>query len=528
MTERNARSTIFCFVGGLFVTLLCSSSSSAQDSLFVRREGNRLVLGGRAFYAIGVNSYFLQNLAAYNDTSHLIEVFRTAQQLGLTTVRTWGFYDGEDSTDAAVIQFSPGRYNERGLRALDYVVAKAREYSLRLIIPLVNNWDEYGGMNQYVRWRAQMMGSTEHVLDNRLLTGSRVSTESESQTVVQKITGAGNRSYVVQISSSLGHDDFYRDSTIKTWYKNYVSMILNRINVYTGLSYKDDPTILMWELANEPRSSDRSGVLVMDWIDEMSRFVKSIDENHLIGTGEEGHDISSSGYSDISHYNNRAWLFNGSAGVSFRANTSLPAVDVASVHCYTEDWGIQPTAGIQWLLDHQRMSSQMDKPLIVGEIGIRRQQSAFFDAVFNTALHGDVAGVLPWEFVYEGRYNNDGYAFSCPANRGVCPILSEYARLFQNKRSATLTTPSTIKLYPNYPNPFNYTTLISFDLAQRSSVLLSVYNLLGQSVATLLDEVRGPGRHALLFDAAMHASGVYIIQLTVVNAQLERKMLLIK
>src|SRR5207237_2175157 len=48
-------------------------------------------------------------------------------------------------------------------------------------------------------------------------------------------------------------DQFYTDPTIRKWYKDWIAHLLNRTNTYTGLQYKDDATILGWELANEPR-----------------------------------------------------------------------------------------------------------------------------------------------------------------------------------------------------------------------------------------------------------------------------------
>lgn len=494
---------------------IISVATFSQDSLFVQRNGVNLGLGGRPFYAIGVNCYYLQNLAAYGDTAHLIEIFREAQQLGITTVRAWGFFDGEDSTNPAIIQYAHGQFAESGLRALDYVVAKAKEYSIRLIIPLVNNWDDFGGMNQYVRWLARM---------TPLTTQQRF----EGTGDIQKIYGAGGRSYVVHTTETLAHDDFYRDSTIRQWYKNYIGMLFNRVNVFTGRMYKDEPAILAWELANEPRSSDRTGSLVSVWASEMSTYLKLIDTNHLIGVGEEGYDVFSSQYSHISSYADQQWLFDGTAGSSFTMNTSLPNIDIASVHCYPEDWGIPPSSAVTWMHDHQRLATVYNKPLIVGEVGIRRQMNVFFDGFFNVAFTENVSGILLWQFVYPGRFDNDGFAFSCPDDIAICSVILRYSDLYQKRITGTLIPPSVATLYQNFPNPFNYLTLISFDLAARDVVQLQIYNLLGQAVVTLVDGLREPGRHAVLFDATSFASGVYIVRLTSGSVRFDNKMMLVK
>ena len=80
----------------------------------------------------------------------------------------------------------------------------------------------------------------------------------------------------------------------------------------------------------------------------------------------------------------------------------------------------------------------------------------------------------------------------------------------------------------NYPNPFNPSTVINYSVANRGKVSLSVYNLLGQKVAQLVNEVRTQGRHTVQWDATAHSSGVYFYQLSVADNVLTKKMLLIK
>jgi hypothetical protein len=88
--------------------------------------------------------------------------------------------------------------------------------------------------------------------------------------------------------------------------------------------------------------------------------------------------------------------------------------------------------------------------------------------------------------------------------------------------------PTQLSLKQNYPNPFNPATQISFGLPGESKVLLEVYNLLGQRVATLLNERRTAGYHTVLFDAAGLPSGLYLYRLTAGETTLFKKMLLVK
>ncbi|MDG5766186.1 CotH kinase family protein [Balneolales bacterium ANBcel1] len=75
--------------------------------------------------------------------------------------------------------------------------------------------------------------------------------------------------------------------------------------------------------------------------------------------------------------------------------------------------------------------------------------------------------------------------------------------------------PNQIALHQNYPNPFNPSTTISYELSESSEVQLEVYDILGQRVALLTDEIRSAGTHSVNWDASGLASGVYIMQLTV-------------
>ncbi len=73
--------------------------------------------------------------------------------------------------------------------------------------------------------------------------------------------------------------------------------------------------------------------------------------------------------------------------------------------------------------------------------------------------------------------------------------------------------PEKFELFQNYPNPFNPTTTICYQLTKDSRVNLKVYNVLGQEVATLVDEHRQAGYHQEMFDATRHASGMYIYRI---------------
>ena len=84
------------------------------------------------------------------------------------------------------------------------------------------------------------------------------------------------------------------------------------------------------------------------------------------------------------------------------------------------------------------------------------------------------------------------------------------------------------KLEQNYPNPFNPSTVISFTVAKKSNVMLNVYNVLGEQVATLVNEVKDAGSYQVQFNASNLTSGIYICKLEAGSFSSTRKMMLLK
>jgi Secretion system C-terminal sorting domain len=88
--------------------------------------------------------------------------------------------------------------------------------------------------------------------------------------------------------------------------------------------------------------------------------------------------------------------------------------------------------------------------------------------------------------------------------------------------------PKQFSLNQNYPNPFNPSTTISFDLPKENHVTLNIYNLLGQKVASLLNEDMAAGTHSVNFNADNLPSGLYFYQLQSGNFNSIKKMMLLK
>jgi len=88
--------------------------------------------------------------------------------------------------------------------------------------------------------------------------------------------------------------------------------------------------------------------------------------------------------------------------------------------------------------------------------------------------------------------------------------------------------PIAYSLSQNYPNPFNPSTTIRYELPSRTDVVLKIFDLLGQEVATLVDEEKTAGRYEVLWHAARTASGVYFYRLQSGEFVETKKLVLLK
>ncbi|XP_017697071.1 mannan endo-1,4-beta-mannosidase 8-like isoform X1 [Phoenix dactylifera] len=370
----------------------------------VQRKGNQFVVGGQPFYFNGFNTYWLMIFAVDQSTRRKVtEVFQEALSVGYTVCRTWAFNDG----GWRALQKSPSVYDEEVFKALDFVVSEARKYKIRLILSLTNNWEGYGGKAQYVKWG--------------------------------KAAG-------LNLTSD---DDFFSDPTVKGYYKAHVEAILTRVNTYTNITYKDDPTIFAWELMNEPRClSDPSGDKLQAWIQEMAFHVKSIDPLHLLEIGAEGFY----GPSTPERLQLNPNTFAGKVGTDFIRNHRALGIDFASAHIYPDSWISNSITDehIQfvktWMQNHIDDSENvLGMPVIFGEFGVSSKddrfnltfRDKFITTVCTTQLNstrsgGSGGGCLLWQLFPEGaEYMDDGYAVVPSRSPSTSSILSLHSRRLQ-------------------------------------------------------------------------------------------------
>jgi len=111
---------------------------------------------------------------------------------------------------------------------------------------------------------------------------------------------------------------------------------------------------------------------------------------------------------------------------------------------------------------------------------------------------------------------------------GIAPDMGAYEFGDPAAISGGYKTPVVFHLNQNFPNPFNPVTKISYSLPVRAQVRLEVFNILGQSVAKVVDSFQDAGNYEILFDGSRMASGIYYYQITAGSHQAIKKMILLK
>jgi len=120
------------------------------------------------------------------------------------------------------------------------------------------------------------------------------------------------------------------------------------------------------------------------------------------------------------------------------------------------------------------------------------------------------------------------YLDSASAKSLITYVLNDFGEAPLGVRTIDEKIPREFRLYDAYPNPFNPTTKMQFDIAKISNVSLIVYDVLGREVARLVDETKPPGHYGVMWNASLLSSGVYFYRLKTGDFIDVKKMLLVR
>jgi sialate O-acetylesterase len=355
------------------------------------REG-QFVIGAKPYHFLGVNLWFGMNLGAA-DRSRLIRELDRLQQLGVTNIRLMASSEGPSTEPFRVmpaVQNAPGEYDETQLRGLDFLLAEMAKRDMRGVLVLNNFFQWSGGMAQYVSWA----------------TGDPIPYPDQNGHTWDEFQTYSARFYITEKAEAQ--------------YERYVAALTARRNTITGVAYRDDPTIMSWQLSNEPRGFAYSDAYVK-WVDRIGAFVRNRAPNQLISLGGEGKlDRHTPG-----------------TGTQFERVSRSPFLDYLTIHLWIENWGwydpSHPDAtwdvalgrSMSYLADHVSIAQALHKPLVLEEFGVSRDGRAYdpaapvthrdhflttvLEALYYLASEPTVvAGGNVWSWSGEGRPTTPG------------------------------------------------------------------------------------------------------------------------
>lgn len=347
------------------VPAVAASAAAASAPAFVATSGTGFTVGGRPFFVAGVNNHYLP----YGSHDEVTRVLDDAVAMGANVVRTFlqpviGSLDGSVPTIwhwrnqagaggelGAVSTYLLYWDTQKGgmtindgpdgMQKVDFLLAECGKRHLKLIIAFLDFWAYTGGVQQMRAW----YGSSD------------------------KATF------------------FFEDPRTRRDYRTWVEHVVQRVNPLTGLTYRDDPTIMAWELMNEGNTKPES--LRLAWTGEMSAYVKSLDPNHLV----------SSGHANITEK---------------LSDLTIPTLDFGTWHGYPLFYNLTPAQFNDMITEFCGVAARAQKPVLLEEFGYARsnRNSAEAYAMWLDTLMRDrnCAGWMVWRLVSlqdSGRYPAD-------------------------------------------------------------------------------------------------------------------------
>jgi len=379
---------------------------------FVTVRNGRFELRGRPYFYVGTNFWcccYLSDAGLPEGRQRMVRELDRLQSIGVKNIRLLA---GSETSPLAGsiprgITRAPHDYDEALLAGLDFCLAEMAKRDMRGILFLSNYWQWSGGFAQYVRW----------------ITGENI--PDPDRPVIARGDWSGFMKFSARLYTTPAANDLYR---------GYVTKIIQRRNTVNGRLYRDDPAVMTWELANEPRpdvnEANHSVPVFARWVDETARFIHDQDPNHLVCTGSEGIHGCLDKADD------------------FVTAHKSPAIDYVTVHMWLKNWGWlkDPQLGPDFetaaakARDHVEQhtvlaTDTLHKPLVLEEFGIPRDHEKYspdsptlardeyykrmFDQVADSCKAGRALQAANfWAWAGEGRPGAGGNMDSAAALMG--------------------------------------------------------------------------------------------------------------
>ncbi len=369
------------------IIFLLMNQFICQAQKFIVVEKGSFVKEGKPYRYLGTNFWYGMNLGA-SDKQRLIRELDRLNNIGVKNLRIVAGSEGNANTPWAIqpaLQVEPGIYNEELWKGLDFVLSELKKRDMVAILCLNNFWPWSGGFAQYVSWA-----------------------NGNEAIPYPPPAENGNWKTYQQYSAR-----FYSDSIAQKWFRNHIQKLIGRINSENNIPYREDSTIMAWQLANEPEGSNNIQNY-RSWIHETAKFIKILDSNHLVSIGSEG---------------NTPYPANGT---NFEKDHDSPYIDYMTFHLWIQNWDwYDPThanetydkaldKANEYISSHVQTAQKLNKPIVLEEFGISRDENSYsanasvkirnkyYASIFKRIEElsnciTEVSGVNFWAWSGEGR-----------------------------------------------------------------------------------------------------------------------------
>lgn len=338
------------FVGliPVFPMLFYSCASfNIENHNFIKVTNSKFTLNNQPYYFLGTNLWYGAYLGSSGKTGNrkrLIKELDLLHELGVDNLRILAASEKTEFRNSLspAIQIQPNVYDDDILIGLDFLLNEMGKRNMKAVLYLNNYWEWSGGMNQYNFW-----------------------TNGETVLPPKEDFDWGE---FMRTSAT-----FYSNDSANVLYQNYIKKIITRKNSFNDHYYFEDPTIMSWQLANEPRSwgNENQIAYYYKWIDSTAKFIHHLDPNHLISTGSEG--IVGSLMSEKIYKNAHSSKY----------------IDYLTFHLWIKNWNwydaknpektydSAKTKALNYVHAHLRLAIELQKPVVLEEFGIARDYENF-------------------------------------------------------------------------------------------------------------------------------------------------------
>jgi endo-1,4-beta-mannosidase len=376
---------------------------------FVKVQNGQFIKNGKPYYFIGTNYWYGPLLGASKAGLARMRIeLDDMQANGIDNLRVLvGAEQGDyPQMVSPALQYQQGQYNESLFRGLDHLLVEMKKRNMLAVLYLNNNWIWSGGMAQYLNWNGY------GTIPNPFL---------------EQYSWQDYMDYTKQ---------FHQCKPCKTAFLKHINKVIGRKNSLSGTKYKNDPTIMSWQVANEPRVFDAvNEEHFSNWLNAVVEHISVLAPEQLISTGNEG---TAGSVNDMQIYQ--------------RIHQN-PKIDYLTMHIWPKNWSwydpkneslsllVAIRKATEYINQHIETANKLNKPIVLSEFGFPRDQESlspeqstsnrnqFYQELFSQiedsyAQQGTFAGCNFWGYAGIGKAGKDLLADPPQEPQGLNSVFS--------------------------------------------------------------------------------------------------------